>query len=260
MRVGITSDTHYGYNHKTHSIHIEFLSMLAKEELDVLVHCGDWASSDQIDLFKSLKMFRAALGQKVKIITVMGNHDLWDSSHYITDGRKRYRNRRPISYAKMLLNHDEWLQTYNIELLSATKSVQIGESIIFYGFNGWCDHLISDMNDSQWMPKTIQDCPAFTYLRHKAQVDLESIVQAKEAKKKDNPHLTYVCVTHHHPFAAHLPHHGADLGNMDIITNNFDVLMCGHSHEYADFIVNRCRVLNAGSTYNIPKYKIVEMQ
>jgi predicted phosphodiesterase len=81
MKFAKVTDTHYGFNHKTHKIHMKLLKELAhlckKGKIEALIHCGDWASSKQNEIQRSWKMFREYLGD-LPIYTVMGNHDCLD--------------------------------------------------------------------------------------------------------------------------------------------------------------------------------------
>ena len=81
MKIAVTTDTHFGFSHNTHKIHEKFLIKLAtackEENVEMLIHNGDWITKNQHELPRTWKMFREALGD-LPILTVMGNHDCLD--------------------------------------------------------------------------------------------------------------------------------------------------------------------------------------
>ena len=263
MKIALTSDTHYGHSHNTHKIHQKFLTKLATEDFDVLIHDGDWISSKQHQLPRTLKMFREALEDK-PILTVIGNHDLWDVDNWNKQGhvsRASSKFDRNKSYRSMIIDHDEWMKEQNIHHL-AWNPYQFEEEVMFYGFDGWYSELPLRSNDTNFMPRLVDGCaPIDMFLANEAHKALDSILLQQEEHKKANPHLTYACCTHHAPYTFEEMYRFmcANPNFLDPITEQFDLFLVGHSHQKEDWRKNNCRIVNCGSDYDSPRYVIMEI-
>ena len=231
MKIALTSDTHYGYGHKTHRKHIKFLNELNREDFDVLVHCGDWSASKQTSLYKTLKMFREALGDK-PILTSLGNHDLWDINNWDNRSDHRVKIRRSTydrnkTYRSMIIDHHNWMEEFNIHHL-AWNPYQFEEEVMFYGFDGWYYQLPVRSNDVNYMPRLVDGCaPIDMFLSNEAHKAVDNILFKQEQHKKDNPHLSYVCCTHHAPYTTNSGYEFmcANPRFLDPICSQFDMFL-----------------------------------
>lgn len=238
MKFLLTSDTHYGFDKSTHRVHEKFLKKLSEQDFDVLIHAGDIQSDKQHQLPRTLTMFRNAIGDK-PFLLVRGNHDFWDAEELTMDGMNLFRSHEEI-FSQLNIHHLDtpWEKDY----------------IVVAGFDGWYGSLIPPTNDEFWVPKFNGE-RCHDYLSKKAHKDLERL------NDLDKQGRQLICVTHFPPFELHgtRSEMSANPRYMDVITTKADVLCVGHSHQAADFRHNGCRVLNAGSDYNNPKFIIFEV-
>lgn len=264
MKIAVTTDTHLGVSHNTTKIHEKFLKKLMAESFDILVHTGDIASHKQKQLYRSLFMFREALGD-IPMLIVLGNHDLWDLEAW---NQKNSRFNRRTSYEQMRVQQREWFEELNIHYLQDEDYI-FGDEVIFYGYDGWYKHLPPPSNDKNWMPPFAKSCPIDQYLSYRANKTLDVILSSVEAMKKAKPHLKSVCATHHSltPYRGGFDTMSGDLRHLDFLSKDFDLVLNGHSHQEVDEIhkycegntVQSCRVVNVGSDYDKPKYLILEI-
>lgn len=268
MRIAVTSDTHYGFDHRTHKIHQKFLEKLKNscEELsvDLLVHAGDWISHNQNQMPRTWKMFREYLGN-LPILAVIGNHDLWNSDYWSSNLKKRRYIRYPdnMSLAQTFIQHRDWSLEYDIHLLQ--DNPYISDEYIFYGFNGWYNHPNPPTNDSSYMSPTYESAPSNLYLSNLAYKKLDNIILETEKNKSIKKN---VCVTHFPPYSKDSKYeiYCANLSFLDHIEENFDLLIVGHSHQTEDWQYNSLRIVNAGTFfdkysggYNKPKFVIIDI-
>ena len=197
MKVAITTDTHYGYDHNTHKIHVKFLNKLRKacEDNDVkaLIHCGDWIACDQHQLPRTWKMFREAMGN-LPIIGVKGNHDRWDHSYWGVPARKRRWAKHPagMSFVSMEEQHQEWADEYNIHLLQDNPyryDDRGEEDTSIIGYNGWYRDALPQTNDLGRMFKAVESCPAGAYLQNQAHKNLQKCLDEVSYLECENPKL-----------------------------------------------------------------------
>lgn len=266
MKIAATTDTHLGASQNTIKIHEKFIKRLAAEEFDVLVHTGDIASHKQKQLHRSLSMFREALGD-IPILFVLGNHDLWDMEAW-NQKNKRYNKR--TSYESMRATQREWFDELNVHYLQ-DKEYYYKDEAIFYGYDGWYKNLPSGSNDKHWMPPVAKQCPIDTYLVYRSNKTLDSILMAAEGVKRDKPNIKLVCATHHsltkYRGGSANDNMNGDPRHLDFLSENFDLVLNGHSHQEVDQIhafthgnsVHSCRIVNVGSDYDKPKYRILEI-
>jgi DNA repair exonuclease SbcCD nuclease subunit len=283
VKIAITTDTHYGYNEKTHRIHQKFLTKLAEscanEKVDIVIHCGDWIACDQHQLPRTWKMFRSYLGD-LPILAVLGNHDFWDREGVVTSIRKRSRIKHPAGLSLQALQrlHLEWASESNIHLLQNNHFVNLAQDAAIFGFNGWYAQPNAPTNDASNMAKMYESCPTMTYFSYQAGKDFDIMLYTAENLNFSKK----ICVTHFPPYsknASYLPY-CANPRYLDFITQNFDLLLVGHSHQQEDWInevdildpvignliTYKCRVVNAGTNfdsfsggYNKPNFKIIEI-
>lgn len=267
MKIAITTDTHYGFDHRTHKIHEKFLGSLKdvciEHHVKLLVHSGDWIADNQHQLPRTWKMFRKYLGD-LPILSVTGNHDYWDRDYWGSPIRKRSYCRHPsgMSLNEMFLQHKEWSLENNIHLL--TENPYTTSDFVFFGFNGWYGHSNPPTNDSKYMNPQFESAPTSLYLSNLAYRQLDRIlvdVSNYQDKKK-------VCVTHFPPYSKDSKYeiYCANTSFLDPIAENFNLLIVGHSHQSEDWNYNSLRVVNAGTNfdpisggYNKPKFVIIDI-
>jgi len=264
MKLAITTDTHLGASNNTQKIHEKFLIKLMEESFDVLVHTGDIASHKQKQLYRSLQMFREALGD-IPILFILGNHDLWSQEDWNQNNR-RYNKR--TSYEQMKANQRDWFDELNVHYLQDSEFIY-NDEVIFYGYDGWYKNMNPPSNDKHWMPTVAKMCPINQYLNYRATKTLDNILMSAEGMRRVKPHLKMVCATHHSltPYRGGHDTMNGDPKHLDFLSENFDYVLNGHSHQEVDQMheytfgnsVHTCRVINVGSDYDKPKYKIIEI-
>jgi predicted phosphodiesterase len=256
MKIALTSDTHYGHSYKTHRIHERFLRRLAAEDFDVLVHCGDWISDAQHQLPRTLKMFRKAMKER-PILTVIGNHDLWDSCNWGPRVKKKTKTYdRSKTYRTMAMDHHDWMLEHNIHHL-AWKPYKLDDHV-FFGFDGWYYQIPVRSNDPNYMPRLVDgNCPIDLFLTNEAHVALDSILEQASDTNKD---VFKICCTHHAPYTkdSKWSFLCANPRFLDPITENMDMFFVGHSHKREEWTHNGCAIYNCGADYNMPKYMIID--
>lgn len=241
LKIAVTTDTHMGHHFKTILKIEKMLKKLMTEKFDILIHCGDWVSSKQRQLETSFKLFRKIIPKEIPILAVIGNHDFWN-------GDEKFKNS-----SLMLENHNRLFQEYDIHYLE--NGPFIFQNVGFYGFNGWYHSTRPATNDTRWMPRFFEGLDPHVYFNN---------IARKKAFELLNLELLYeknVLVTHFPFFTDHIKYAEfcADMNYMDPFTEKFDLMLVGHSHKECDWVKNKCRVVNAGSDYNFPRYKIVDL-
>jgi predicted phosphodiesterase len=290
MKIAITTDTHYGHDHRTHKIHEKFLKDLKnscdENRVDAVIHSGDWISCNQHQLPRTFKMFRDALGD-LPILGVLGNHDFWDFDYWGVPIAKRRWAKHPagMSHAHMVLQHMEWAKDYNIHLLQKNpfRFDAFGSNdTVIMGYNGWYNDPMPMTNDSKYMASMYESCPLGVYLKNEAYKNLFWCLDEVDCVKSENKNVKKVLVTH-------MPYHSknkkylnfcANPRYLDFVSEKFDCLIVGHSHQTEDFIhtceisrdscdkieKNDIRIVNAGTYfdnisggYNKPKFLIIDI-
>lgn len=278
LKCALTSDTHYGFDSQTHSIHEEFWSNLSKENIDVLFWAGDISSSDLVDFERSLRMARRYL-PNAKIILVRGNHDLWQDAFYKTgknaplgvDPYSYYRFRklsksykRPLSFEELTLKQEKVMNELGIIHLNGMLH-ELNDHAVVIGYDGWYNETNLNRlgtNDYKFLPELIQTAPAMIFLREKAEEDLERILSFNLEGK------FVVGMTHVPPFTRDEPEvnfqanpiYNANPEHLRRLTKVCDMLLLGHSHDAKDLIFDGTRIINSGSDYNHPSYVIFEIE
>lgn len=243
MRLVLTSDTHFGHDGKTQSKHSKFLKSLAEEKPDVLVHAGDWTSSKQGQFFRTLEMFRESLD--CPIVAVRGNHDFWqnqDRFHLLQETESVFEH------------HDIWFKRFNIHHVSYGPLILDGWTIA--GFDGWYGNNSPPTNDSKFMPPYTQSMTTMEWFSRKAFRDLSDLLDSLDTVKSKK-----ICVTHFPPFTndQRYIHFCANPNYLEVLCERFELLLVGHSHIECDWVFRDTRIVNSGSDYNKPKYKVLEL-
>jgi predicted phosphodiesterase len=114
------------------------------------------------------------------------------------------------------------------------------------------------------MCKIYETAPVGVYFSYQAHKELDQILidvdQHKDKKK--------ICVTHFPPYSKDPKYeiYCANTNYLDFITDKFDLLVVGHSHQTEDWLSKSCRVVNAGTKfdsmsggYNKPNFLIIDI-
>lgn len=253
----LTSDTHYGFNDKTHRRHENFLTTLWEaieiDEIACVIHAGDWSVNKQDQFYRTMKMFRKYIDIRIPIVCVRGNHDFWDYA----DG---YKVRHKRQWGELSRIHREWFKEMNIHHLEEGNMVI--DDVIVCGFDGWYGIGNPPTNDEAMMIGNIEGCPSMVYHSSRAYKELMRVLDTDI-----DSYAKAICVSHFPPFGGdykngHDPkdlRYSANPRYLDPITEKFDVFCMGHSHGRVDRIENNCRLLNCGSNYNLPRFLIFDV-
>ena len=253
----LTSDTHYGYSPKTHRFHEKFLSelrdVIEEQEIACVIHAGDWSVNKQDQFYRTMKMFRQYIDPRIDLVAVRGNHDFWDS----TDG---YKVKSKRQWGQLSRLHKEWFKELNIHHLEEGNVVI--DDVIVCGYDGWYGQATPPTNDKKMIVNNIEGCPAMVYHSSRAFKELTRVLNTDTSQ-----YAKAICVSHFPTFGGdwkskNNPNDMMFCANpkyMEPITDKFDVFCVGHSHLHVDRIENNCRLLNAGSDYNQPKFLVFEV-
>jgi len=244
MKLTKTSDTHYGFSQRTHRIHETFLNNLYEEIVNngskALLHAGDWNCNKQDQLYRSLKMFRKYL-PNIPIVTVRGNHCLWDWQK---------KGTRRLLWGEMQRIHAEWFKEHDIHHLENDGPVIIDNTIIV-GWDGWYHDINVDSNDASQMIGNIDGQPTHYYQNRRAHKAFEKIVDMDLSMYDKVIGMT------------HMPPWTKGTNRLDMISNpailpiakeKFDIFVTGHSHDYRNRFSDGLYLINSGSDYDKPKW------
>lgn len=257
----LTSDTHFGHSKNTGRIHEKFLklcnSKIELEKVSAVIHAGDWASYKQDQFYKTLKMFRKALS--VPIATVRGNHDFWSpglslsKKNRLEKSGESTESYKPL-YGQLCLQHAEWFKEFDI--IHLEEKLLVIDDVIVLGFDGWYYKDRPPTNDDLFIRNNIEGAWFHTYLANRAHKQLEKILDTDTSQYR-----AAICVTHMPSFAPDPIgiHFCANPKYVDFLSEKFDVVCMGHSHQYTDTIINGCRFINSGSHYDMPVAKVFEI-
>jgi predicted phosphodiesterase len=78
MKVAILTDTHYGFSKRGDQANVLILKKIAEAKPSIVIHCGDYGSSNHVDRYNFWALARRLLGPEVIIGGVNGNHDCLD--------------------------------------------------------------------------------------------------------------------------------------------------------------------------------------
>jgi predicted phosphodiesterase len=265
MKIGIITDTHHGHNHNTQKRHKSFYEKLSHQNCDLIIHSGDWISNQQSQFEKALRNFRKYI-KFTPTVTVLGNHDYWDTSWT----KKRVYKPRP-TMRKMLEDHRDLMTTYDIRYLQEIPYIDKANKLIILGFDGWYASPDVKSNDTQMTPLDVSGLSFKDYMTQRAYKTLDSILKSAQVFRMDKyyKHFTFTCVTHFNLYQAAFQkdlNMNGDYNYLHPISELFDYLICGHTHLPVDFEYNNCRIVNAGTFYNTnmhgynnPRYEVIEL-
>jgi len=253
IRLAKTSDVHAGHTAKTVRIHERFFGEMAEEWAkaggpDALILAGDLVSHKQASLRTLFRTIRQAM-PLIPVIVCFGNHDWWDEGEYMGGSKKR-----KYSYQELVKMHDDALGEFKIHYVGNGPYV-IGD-VAIVGFDGWYWHPDPPTNDKAWMAYQWEGMDPFAFMIKKATLEFDALMQMDT-----DPYRAVVGVTHFPPFTDHYKYsiYCANSNLLPFMTEKWDALCVGHSHKACDWVENGCRVINAGSDYDKPKYVIFEV-
>ena len=247
MKILLTSDTHHAFTaNSTVKINRKFWQKVAEQDFDVMVHTGDWCTTNaEVQMRKAIKQCRNYIDKP--ILTVLGNHDYWSKNH--------------IDPRSMINYHEKVFEEFDIVYLDR-ETIQIND-ILFYGYDSWYHVPNPPSNDYYWMPRIVETLPINHYMSKRMDASFERVMDDIE---KDESGLKKICVTHMSPYLrknwfmdrVHIGLSG-NPKHLPFITKHCEALLIGHTHRELDEVVDGCRIVEAGSDYNNPKFKILEV-
>lgn len=244
MKIVHTSDLHFGFNNKTCKYLDNFFKDLTCIDFDVMTIAGDIKSHNADQIQKCFRLLRKYIDKPV--IAVEGNHDYWDK------GEKFHTLEELMEYNIAVA------KDFGIVILRGNEYFYKEDDIMFCGFGGWYSNVKPMTNDSYFIPKLNNSyLSCHEVLNDIAHQELNRIIVNKLYGFKK-----YICITHFCPYIPDSNLWESMAGNskyLDIITENFDYLLTGHSHQEMDIEINDCRIINSGSDYNRPTYKLIEV-
>jgi predicted phosphodiesterase len=250
MRVILTSDTHYGYSENHTANYIEnMLKKIVSINPDVLIHAGDWGSNAFAHVRDCMELFRKYL-PTAPMLSCIANHDVWRDSD---------ETKLPI-----LENRQQILdlfKEYNLlnELLL--------DDVLFLSYNGWYASVNPPSNDASWI---LGGNPYSSMFNPKAVIEMHSTM--KKLGEEDFERMLRVLnkstaskkvvSTHFSPF-----YRNHEITKMSgswsqyetLLDHKVDVICYGHSHFREDIMMEKSRILNAGSDYNKPDFILFEV-
>lgn len=250
MKLILTSDTHYGLDGKTHSKHHKFWNRVAEtietEDVKVLIWAGDLTCNTQHQLRRTIEQMREHV--KIPVALVRGNHDWWD----VATRKEKHSGGR--HFAMLDAMHRDLFRKNGIYHLE--DGPLIVEDVAILGWDGWYGNSAPPSNDERFMFKDVQGCPMHVFMSNRAWKKFDEVLEADLEKYR-----AAIAVTHFNPYITSVKWQMmcANLKFLDMIKDKFDVFCCGHNHQYRDDIEDGCRILNCGSDYNKPQFKLFEV-
>jgi predicted phosphodiesterase len=236
LKILLMSDLHYGYSglysniEENRRVIGDFVKEISVLDYNIMVIVGDLISNKRKQMRGLFKLLRKYIDKP--IFVVKGNHDYWESY-----------------YTLNVLNnkHNELFKEYDIQYLQNENYET--DNVIITGFDGWYGSYDSPTNDKHRIKNYNK---TYYLLRERANIKINEILNMDTKGKK-----LVVCT--------HFGFNGGDRQFCDDMNfaidlyDKADYLFYGHSHRYDDSIINNCRVINTGSDYNKPKYRILEV-
>lgn len=258
MKIMLTSDTHYGVDGKSANKQKKFWKKVGEaieaEGVKLLILAGDMASTRQRHLLRTLELVNEHV--KCEIVVIRGNHDLWDGP----DPKDKEAGKRSLNRLWEL--HRTWFKQHHIHHLEDGPIVI--EDVIICGFDGWYGTANPPTNDKHWMPEFHEGCPVMPFLSNRAWKKFEECLDLDVS-----PYRKSIIVTHHNPYpygksyAPDAMDMGANAQFLPEMREKFDVLCCGHTHQFKDYTDltgdKPFHIYNCGSDYSDPKYIIFDI-
>jgi len=248
LKILHTSDTHYGFDHNTAEILGRFFEHISKLDIDIITIAGDLISNKTSQLRKFCKLIRDRIDKP--ILVVHGNHDFWN-----TDKDDRYKSPQHRDIESRILYSIETLKEFNMNYL---RTPYQKDNVRFYGFDGWYSNTNPPSNDEMWMPKSPSGLPIHQYMSNRAFNHLYEILDDVE----NYNNTINICVTHFQPYLeieGTWESMSANPRYLEVLKDKFKYLLTGHTHKELECNYHGMKIINSGSNYNKPKYRIIEV-
>lgn len=257
MRILLTSDTHLGIT--TTPTLRKFFRRMAKEEFDVLVHCGDYSGgfrgADKVR--SSLKMMREVIPDK-PIVSCSSNHEMWS-------GKPEPGNMYPTFSAFNSNQRDlkKFFKKYNVHYLDV-DGLYINEEfphVVLAGHGGWYKNPNPPTNDQNFLPQGISG-DTNRFLLNEAARAIETQIEELDTIYDPEYHEIVFC-SHFGVVRGRDDYKGGfdtfawdeAISKLFIEKYNCKYFLEGHSHKRHEGPI----VYNSGSDYCAPKYLIIEV-
>lgn len=240
MKIVITGDTHSGFSDQTPQILEAFWKRVAEEHPVWILHAGDWATSHPRETAEGMHQ-AARICLESTIITVTGNHDYWNDE-------------RPTNAIESHIGFREHCEMAHIRHIPPQLSIDAAlpaRGLTIVGGHAWYNHPNPPTKDRMYMNAYTDGMDTFEWLRRGWQNQFLHVQQFVH----DNSSNYKIFLTH---FPGGEPW-GQDPHMMEMMAEECDLIVRGHSHKAEDFMWGKCRVVNAGSDYDDPKYLVVEV-
>jgi len=247
VKIALTSDLHAGISINTYNIHQDFLEELAAEVWDVLILAGDLGTCTFAHFESLIKHVRKVIPTR-PIVAVRGNHDLWDKEIVRWD--------RSFTLKTLFERSEDVFKTYNIHHLDKNFFFR---DVAFIGWDGWYQMANPMTNDELWMPRQVEGSPTHIWLQRKAQKDFYKVIDRADDLR---PKVRKIVAVTHMPIFKGPEISESHAGNtkwIEFLEDKCDVLCYGHTHHLLDMNIYGIRVINSGSDYEKPKYKIFDV-
>lgn len=244
-KIALTSDLHYGCTGNSANKIQKMFNRLNNQDFDVLILAGDLASHTQYHYKRCLETARQCIPDK-PILTVRGNHDLWDGLH-----KKDKKSQRRMLY-QIYEEHEQLYRDNDIQHLDTPFKL---DDVTIFGFDGWYHKPDPKTNDSHWMPLMHESCRTLTYLSNNSFKDFDRVLDQYDKQKND----INVLVSHFPSIAIKNDRHefNASPRFLPEIKERFDIVCYGHSHKFMNITEDGTRFCNSGSDYGKPSAMII---
>lgn len=247
MQALLLSDTHFGCSKTTTRIWDKYWDRVIASSpeflsLDCLILAGDVMSHETRQLRGALSFFRKRMGDK-PIVWVRGNHDYWDSSLRSL----HFQIEKTTKLAK-----DFGIHNLHDEHVFIAGALVCGWDCWYTSDPRKYTQCLSRIPGGGFNPDEIHHA-----LSTRA---LDGYQRVHELLEYPNPDKApIVCVTHM-PGGYTERHIGQPESWFDFAASHADVLCYGHTHRRDDRKNEHgCRIINAGSDYNLPNHLFFEV-
>jgi predicted phosphodiesterase len=241
-KICFTTDTHYGNSPYKPYLLESMYKDIKERKPDILVNAGDLGMSQLSQIEASFIQMRKILGKKIPILINRGNHDFWNR-----DGKKEYDF--------VVGQQKKYFKKYKIHHLSHIP--YIFNNIKFLGWDGWYNNTNPPSKDAWFMAHDYNGELIHSYLNKKAYSDfllvLDELKKNANTKVVVSTHFTLIPNAGWEDFCAHQGMYD------ELLKYQCDIIHFGHSHQVVYKEVNNTKVINIGSDYDTPKFKIMEI-
>lgn len=253
MRILQISDTHLGIT-TDGELKVMFREA-AKEDFDVIVHCGDWSGQLYAapTVRETLRLMRKYLHDSKPIVATLGNHDYWCNPHRRGGVVTLADHQANISRIRSIFTE------YGVHYLD-DDGVYTEGKVHILGSIGWYATPYPSTNDRLHIPNYIGDTEAGRYISHTSEQSTMDSLDIYQAIRQDGDVLVYVS---HFPVIdvggdAHFKDFGGRTSLGDLIREDYgcSYFLNGHSHQRHEGPLR----WEAGPDYRKPRYQVIEIK